>query len=56
MKIRGRKIKAASFVCLVLYYGIAYWLPGSYSAIGGVFQDALGLSCVSTYSSIVAAM
>lgn len=35
MKIRGRKIKAASFVCLVLYYGIAYWLPGSYSAIGG---------------------
>ena len=35
MQIKGRLFSIKQIVCLLLYYGVAYWLPGSYSAIGG---------------------
>lgn len=35
MNIRGRNFKISTLVCLVLYYGAAYWMPTSYSIIGG---------------------
>lgn len=35
MNIKGHKINVTQLICLVLYYGIAYWLPGSYSVIMG---------------------
>ena len=37
MRIKGRDFKISTFVCLVLYYGIAYWMPASCSLFGGTF-------------------
>lgn len=39
MKIRGKEINLSTLICLIIYYGIAYWLPSSYSFIcGGFFK------------------
>lgn len=46
MKIRGRNIKITVFFYLALYYGIAYWLPGSYNVIlGGVSRKIRYFLC-----------
>lgn len=37
MKIRGKDFSVQSILCLVLYYGIGYWLPESYSFMFGKF-------------------
>lgn len=40
MNIRGRNIKLSTLICLVLYYGFAYWMPGSYSLFfGKIFRQ-----------------
>lgn len=35
MNIRGRDIDFSTFICLILYYSLAYWLPSSYSFMVG---------------------
>lgn len=46
MYIKGRKVKFVSLVCLILYYGIAYWLPCSYNLIlGGVSRKVRYYLC-----------
>lgn len=46
MNIRGRKFKVSSLLCLVLYYGIAYWLPSSYGLLmGGVSRKFRNYLC-----------
>lgn len=36
MKIKGVEIKIGSVICLMLYYGIAQYLPASYAAFGRI--------------------
>ena len=35
MKIKGKSFSVVKIACLLLYYGVAYWLPPSYSMFGG---------------------
>lgn len=35
MTLRGRTFKFSTLICLILYYGVAYWLPGSYAPLLG---------------------
>lgn len=46
MKILGKKIRLKTLMCLVLYYGIAYWLPSSYCVFGGtIFKRIRAFLC-----------
>lgn len=33
MKISGKEIRLSAIICLIAYYGFAYWLPSSYSRL-----------------------
>lgn len=35
MKISGKEMRLSAIICLIAYYGFAYWLPSSYSRLGG---------------------
>ena len=35
MVLRGRNFRISTLICLIAYYGIAYWLPRSYSPLWG---------------------
>ena len=41
MKISGKEIRLSAIICLIVYYSFAYWLPNSYSRLGGVIARKL---------------
>lgn len=46
MRVRGRNIKLSTLICLALYYGFAYWMPGSYSFFCGcLFRKVRSCLC-----------
>ena len=46
MRIHGRNFKIKTIICLILYYGFAYWMPSSYSMIGGsIFRKLRSFLC-----------
>lgn len=41
MKLQGTDFSVKKIVCLVLYYGIAQFLPNSYSSYGGKISNSI---------------
>lgn len=52
MRIRGVNISVMSIVCLGLYYGIAQFLPASYSIGGGISLKIRRLLCKYIFKSM----
>lgn len=46
MVLRGRTFKFSTLIYLIIYYGIAYWLPGSYfPLLGGASKQFRAFLC-----------
>lgn len=56
MVLRGRTFRISTLICLIAYYGIAYWLPGSYSPLLGGRVNSFALSFAVIFLGIVGKM
>ena len=56
MVLRGRNFRISTLICLIAYYGIAYWLPRSYSPLLGGQVNTFALFYVGIFLNIADVM